>query len=183
MRYGKLPAVVLILALAANCNLALAAGQKEANLYWDELQTSALHEKIAIRLPDGTRVEGNVRAIHPDSLELGVQKTSNARLHSKGRMVIARSSLSSFELYSKRAHDSNTGIKAGASIGAVAGTLVGAAVARHNESRFYAIFVGSMFTGMALGKLIVNRTETQTVLIHIIPESPVSEPATTKETR
>ena len=177
------------MAITANCNLALAAGQKEANLYWDELLRSILHEKIAVNLPDATRVEGNVRVIRPDSLELAVQKTSNPRLHRKGRMVVPRSSLSSFELYSQRAHDSDTDILAsheartGAAIGALAGLALGAAVARRNQGRFYTIFVGSMFTGAVIGGVVATRTEARTVLIHIIPESPASVAATTNEAR
>jgi hypothetical protein len=183
MRYRTLIVSSLILVLTVNGNTAFAAGQKEAKLYWDELLNAILHERIAVNLPDMTRVEGKVLAVHQDSLDIAVQKTSDARLHPKGVMTIPRSSLSSFELHAKRHYDSNSDIRsgeeAGATMGALAGIPLAAAVAGHDEGRGYLAFVGSMITGMALGGLVATRTDTETILIQIIPEPPSSPSAVT----
>src|SRR5712675_511577 len=91
----------LMMALTVNSTLVFATNQKEVKLYWDELPNAILHKKIAVNLPDGTRVEGQVRAVQKDSVGLTVQKTSDAGKHPKGPMVISKSSLSSFELYAR----------------------------------------------------------------------------------
>jgi hypothetical protein len=179
MRRGILIAIGLMLTVTVRCNLASAAGLKEARLYWADLPGAILNERIALDLPDKTRVEGKVRAVQPDSLELKVEKTSNARLHPKKGMTIPRSDLAEFELRTERQHDGDRefGQQIGILLGTFIGALLGFAIGESgHENLGLAVFLGITLGGGALGDLAATRTDTEIILVKIISD-PAANPA------
>lgn len=67
---------------------------RQARLRWSELDSRIANRKVALALPDGTAIEGKVRAVQPDGLRLKISKTSNRQTQPKGEHVIARDAVS-----------------------------------------------------------------------------------------
>ncbi len=68
------------------------AGQE--SLRWSELGPRIEDKKVALVLPDGTQIQGKVRAVESTGLRLDISKTSNKKVQPKGRYSIPRSSVS-----------------------------------------------------------------------------------------
>src|SRR5438132_14127156 len=88
---------------------------------WDELPRMIEGMNIRIALPDTTLIRGQALEVRPDELIVDVRRTSNPRLHPKGRTGIPRSDVSTIELFSRRSPGANPNVGAmGAGLGAVA---------------------------------------------------------------
>ena len=72
-------------------------------LTWAEF-SAKLTPKHTVRmvLPDGTHIEGAVRQVKPDALDIHVTRTSNRQTHPKGDATIPRESLSVVDVRSPR---------------------------------------------------------------------------------
>lgn len=68
------------------------AGQSQ--LRWGELAERVTGRKVALALPDGTRIEGKVRGVETDALRLQVSKTSDRQVIAKGERLVPRQSVS-----------------------------------------------------------------------------------------
>jgi hypothetical protein len=71
-----------------------AAWGGQATLKWAELGPRVTGKKVALVLPDGTRVEGKVRMVEAAGLRIKISKTSDRRAQPKGLQVIPRRSVS-----------------------------------------------------------------------------------------
>jgi hypothetical protein len=88
---------------------------------WDELSRMIPGMNIRMLLPDTTLIRGRALEVRPDVLVVDVRRTSNPRLHAKGRTVIPRSDVSTIELFLKRSPGANPNVGAiGAGLGGVA---------------------------------------------------------------
>jgi hypothetical protein len=67
---------------------------RQLQLKWGELGPRVEDHKIAMVLPDGTHIEGKVRAVQPDGMRLRVTKTSDRKVQPKGDHLIRRESIS-----------------------------------------------------------------------------------------
>jgi hypothetical protein len=65
-------------------------GKTPAAVTWEELAGIVVARKISLRVPDGTRLEGEVLAVRPDAILLDITKTSNRKLHPKGQAEVGR---------------------------------------------------------------------------------------------
>jgi hypothetical protein len=72
----------------------LCQAQPQVELKWSELGARAAGHKVALVLPEGTHVEGKVRAVEPHGLRMRVSKTSDRRVVRKGDQIIPRQSIS-----------------------------------------------------------------------------------------
>ncbi len=63
-------------------------------LKWSELGPHVMDRKVALVLPNGTHIEGKVRAVEGDGLRLRVSKTSDRKTLAKGERLIPRESVS-----------------------------------------------------------------------------------------
>jgi hypothetical protein len=65
-------------------------------------------------------IKGEALEVRPDALVVDVRRTSNPRLHAKGRIEIPRSDVSTIELFSKPSRGAHPNVGAiGAGLGAV----------------------------------------------------------------
>ena len=88
---------------------------------WDELSRTIPGMNIRMILPDTTLIRGQALAVRPDILVVDVRRTSNPRLHPKGRTQIPRSDVSTIELFSRRLPGTSPNVGAiGAGLGGVA---------------------------------------------------------------
>ncbi|MCX6619719.1 MAG: hypothetical protein NTY38_01295 [Acidobacteria bacterium] len=66
---------------------------RQLSLRWSELGERAGGSKVAVVLPDATRIEGRVMQVEPEGLRLKVSKTSDRKTHPKGPSLIPRASI------------------------------------------------------------------------------------------
>jgi hypothetical protein len=57
---------------------------------WEALKPLVVGQKIALALPDGTKIQGMALAIGPDGLRMKVSKMSNRKVMRKGERKIPR---------------------------------------------------------------------------------------------
>jgi len=98
----------------------LSAAPQERRLKWDELSHAISNEGIALTLPDGTSIRGIGRGVLDDELIADVGRTSNSRLHPKGRTRIPRAQVSVIDVYSRPDAGSNRGAAIGVGLGVAA---------------------------------------------------------------
>jgi len=60
---------------------------------WSDVGVLILDQKIRMSLPTGAVVEGKVLAVHPESFDLQVQKTSDSTIQPKGKIAVPRTSV------------------------------------------------------------------------------------------
>jgi hypothetical protein len=87
-------------------------------LDWDELSNVLLEKKISAVLRDGTKVQGEVLAVRPESLVLDVQKSSRKKVHPVGQAAIARELVGDVRLIRERG-------SAGRIVGGILGAIGG----------------------------------------------------------
>ena len=88
---------------------------------WNELYRMIPGMNIRMMLPDTTVIGGRALEVRPDELVVDVRRTSNPRLHAKGRTAIPRSDVSAIELFVRRPPGTQPDAGAvGAALGGVA---------------------------------------------------------------
>jgi hypothetical protein len=121
--------------------------------------------------------------VRPDVLVVDVRRTSNARLHAKGRTEIPRSDVSTIELFLRRSPGANPNAGAiGAGLGAVAVSpwlLYLGETNRISGWAALAILIG----GAAGGAMVANRLHDHPdeVLITVVPQGPAQLPGVLPE--
>ena len=118
-RFG---AVLIGVAMLTVSTQDLLAHQIRQRSTWNELSRAIMGMEIQITLPDATIVRGQALDVRPDELVVDVRRTSNPRLHAKGRTGIPRSDVSAIELFLRRLPTANP------DVGAIGAGLGGAAV-------------------------------------------------------
>ena len=160
-------AATLVLALGLLTATKPALAQDVERRPWSELLIIVGHN-VSLSLPEGY-VEGKALAVTRNALELDVEKTSNADTYPRGRVSIARSSVSVIKL--KRS-DNRAPRVASQTIGqaAVIGGLFGLG-SRHGvrgSLRQAGVQIGAAAAGVAIGRRLDNR-DVET-LIRVVPE-------------
>ena len=119
-------------------------------------------------LPDTTVIRGKALEVRPDELVVDVQRTSNARLHAKGRTAIPRLDVSTIKLFFRRPPEPHLDATA---IGAAAGgTAVSPLIFYLGETgkgsawAHLAIFIGGMVGGAMIAKLI-HHTSSDLIIV------------------
>ena len=72
---------------------AVAAESRPLSVKWNELEAAAGESKVALILPDTTRIEGRVLRVEPEGLRLRITKTSDRKAHPKGETLIEKRSV------------------------------------------------------------------------------------------
>ncbi len=81
-------------AVLLSAGIAFAGNPAVLDLKWGELQPRVAGKKVALVLPDGTRIEGKARQVETDGLRMKVSKTSDKKVQPKGVHLIPRQSVS-----------------------------------------------------------------------------------------
>jgi len=118
----RFSAVLIGFAMLTGSTQDLLAHQIRQRSTWNELSRMIPGMNIRMSLPDGTTIRGQALEVRPDELVVDVRRTSNPRLHGKGRTSVPRPDVSAIELFLKRL----PGAKPNA--GAIGAGLGGAAV-------------------------------------------------------
>jgi hypothetical protein len=109
---------VVTLTISTQDLLALQIRQRST---WNELSRMISGRPIRMILPDGAAIRGHVLDVRPDELIVDVRRTSNRRLHPKGRTGIPRSDVFAIELFLRRPPGARPDVGAiGAGIGGAA---------------------------------------------------------------
>ena len=117
----RFTAVLISCAMLTVLTQDLLAYQIRQGRTWNELSHLIPGLNIRMSLPDGTTIRGQALEVRPDELVVDVRRTSNARLHGKGRTSIPRSDVSAIELFLKRLPGAHPNVGAiGAGLGAAA---------------------------------------------------------------
>jgi hypothetical protein len=124
---NRLLSLVVVLCLAVSPLHAA----KETRVSWQELASRIQGKTVALVLPDGVHVQGQVADVRSDALKLNVSKTSDKHLHPKGEVTLPRASVRNLT-YWKRGY---VWTVVGTAIGLGAGLAGGSAVNTyaHNE--------------------------------------------------
>jgi hypothetical protein len=167
----RLIAVLVTTGLLTASTQSLLARPTQIRSTWDELSRMIPGVNIRMILPDTTLIRGQALDVRPDELVVDVRRTSNPRLHPKGRTGIPRSDVSTIELFLQ--HSSRTNPDAGgigAALGVVALSPLLFYLGETNKASGWAalaIAVG----GAAGGAIIANRLHpgSNDVLIIVVP--------------
>ena len=133
---------------------------------------------IRMILPDTTLIRGLALDVRPDALVIDVRRTSNPRLHAKGRTDIPRSDVSTIELFLRRSRSSpGTGPEAGAigaGLGAAAVSPLLFYLGETNKASGWvglAILIAGAVGGAMVANRIANRhtSNPNDVLITVVP--------------
>ena len=114
----------LIINLLAVPGIASAAGADEIQVPWSEIAALVEYQKVALVLPDGAMIEGQVLAVEADALVLDIKKSSEPRSHPARRTSVPRSSISVLQLKQVKGNRRWLGAAIGAAAGGVAGWLL-----------------------------------------------------------
>ena len=158
---------------------ALAAGQQVVQLHWEEISPLIEGQEIAVVLPDGTYIQGKALAVQEDALELDIKKTSDGKLHPKGKTTIPRAAVSVIELRQMRKFP--IGAIAGGVAGYLGGALLGIGIAQitlnDGEDIGVPLLVGmaSAIAGAIVGGRVGHNFDRRNTLIKIIPD-PAANP-------
>ena len=170
MKRGLFAAFLLSVLLASFPHLSLAKAN-EIELRWNELSGVAVGKDVALRLTDGTQVQGELLVVRPDALSIDVAKTSNKQAYPKGQREIPQASVATLEL--RRLKTSRwrvVGTTAGVIGGIFAGAGVGVAICQR-DCGGGAVW-GGIGTGVAvsiLGNRLGHEGDMQTTIVKIIP--------------
>ena len=117
----RFTAVLISCAMLTVFTQDLLANQIRQRGTWNELSRMIPGMNIRMSLPDGTTIRGQALEVRPDELVVDVRRTSNARLHGKGRTSIPRSDVSAIEIFLKRLPGARPNVGAiGAGLGVAA---------------------------------------------------------------
>jgi hypothetical protein len=94
-------------------------------LQWRDLDRLTKGRRIALQLPSGIKLQGDVVSINTDELVLDVCKTSNKQAYPKGRAIVPRPEVTRLNIIRTR----HTWRVVGTAIGAGIGTAVAVPVA------------------------------------------------------
>src|ERR1700687_6387137 len=95
----RLVAVLITMVLLTVSAQSLLARPVQGRSTWVELSRMIPGMNIRMILPDTTLIRGQALEVRPDALVVDVRRTSNPRLHTKGRTQIPRSDVSTIELF------------------------------------------------------------------------------------
>jgi hypothetical protein len=115
-------AVLISFVMLTVSTQSLLARQIRQRSTWNDLSRMIPGMNIRMILPDGTVIRGQALEVRPDELVVDVRRTSNPRLHAKGRTAIPRSDVSAIELFLRRPPGASP------DVGAIGAGLGGAAV-------------------------------------------------------
>jgi len=154
-------AMLMAVMLAAQSMAMAESGAVE--LKWSELSFHIQGRDIALTLPDGTSLGGEVEAVRDGELVLNVKSTSSPKTHAKGNAVISRDSVSTLAL---KEAGGKWGRKVGVSLGSITGLTLGGYVAATNANSaaaglttFLLITGAGTLTGYFLGKSADRRVK------------------------
>ena len=170
----------------------IAVAQTAVELPWSEIAPLIVDQEIAVVLPDTTYIQGKALAVREDALELDVKKTSDRRLHPKGRTTIPRAAAAVIELREMRQFPIGAigggvaGYWGGAALGLGIGLIVMNDKDRSGEDYGGALLVGmaSAIAGAVVGGRLGHNLDRRNILIKIIPdppETPLDPPPTGSE--
>ncbi|MCY3759556.1 MAG: hypothetical protein OXG96_17715 [Acidobacteria bacterium] len=94
--------------------------EQHLQVRWSELKELIGGKKVALQLSDGARVEGRIRKVTAASLVFKAKKSSEPADYPKGKIEIARETVSGIEVRGLRG---NRGQQVGLTIATFAGTL------------------------------------------------------------
>jgi hypothetical protein len=144
MQFNLLLSFSLLLLLAP----AGSAADNTTRIPWGDLSSMVAPGHVfRIVLPDGVRVEGRPLELQPESLVLDVTRTSNKKLHPKGRMAVPRDSLRVVEVRSPRSKGRWIGTLAGAAPGIA---ILAAGATMEEDARIYILLAGAGATAAGL---------------------------------
>ncbi len=127
-----------LIAAALLSNIAALAAIREVESSWANLTALIVSKRIALVLPNGASVEGEVVEVRPDALAMTIARTSDAHANPKGAASIPRASVTKLQLLEMRP----TGRIVGTVVGAAAGLGVAIGIA----------FIGGLFNKDATAK-------------------------------
>jgi hypothetical protein len=138
---------------------------------WDELSRMIPGMNIRMMLPDTTLIRGRAREVRADALVVDVRRTSDPRLHPKGRTEIPRSDVSTIELFLRRSPVAYPDAGAiGAGLGGVAVSPLLLYLGETNKISGLAA-LAILIGGAAAGALVANRIHDTAgrVVITVVP--------------
>ncbi len=124
---------IVLAAFAAPLWSADKASDRTYRLQWRDLDSMIRGHRIALTLPSGIKLQGDVTSVQSDELVLDVRKTSNKHAYPKGRAVVPRPEVAALRLFRK--NKGHTWRIVGTAIGAGAGIAIAAPFSAyaHNE--------------------------------------------------
>jgi hypothetical protein len=148
----------------------------ERDRKWDELAVTITNQTISLVLPDKTKLRGIAREVRSDVLVLDVRRSSNTRLHAKGRTEIPRASVSTIDMYLRRQPGGGRGAAIGAGVGAAAMSPLAFYIGESNSAPDWVAGV-AIVAGIVVGAIIGHRFDRDQddpshVRITVVPQTP-----------
>ena len=149
--------------LAFDSSLAARAAEETLTVKWRQipLALSGRMARVALR---GVTVEGHLVAASPESMEMLIEKTSDAKRYAKGQTSLPRSDVTAIHAIRTRIRGRVTGTLLGYFGGGYAG--VAAAADKTRESNWLLLAP----VGAVIGYYVGKRTDINKIRIEILPD-------------
>ena len=153
-----------------------AAAQNEVERSWSEIP-SIVGSEISLALPDLTYVQGKALAIRADGLDMDVKKTSDSKLHPKGKTTIPRALISVIELRTKRRGRFPLAARVVGTAGSLGGLILGGVLGnKSGDGNSILIGMAAGTVAGAVGGVLLGRQidmDSETTFIRILSEPTV----------
>jgi hypothetical protein len=147
-----------LIAAAVLWNIAAVAATREVECSWANLSALIVNKRIALVLPDGASVEGEVVEVRPDALAITIVRTSDAHANPKGAASIPRASVTTLQLLEMRPTGRIVGTVVGTAVGigaAIGIALIGGLFSKETTAKtagIVAVIVGVPVVGFFIGR-------------------------------
>lgn len=137
---------------------AFGGSHDERQIGWNDLQL-IVGRNVRIVMPDGTRIEGKAIAVEPDALTLDVNKTTNTTAFAKGKRLVPRAALQTFDI----SHPTHRWRIGGAALGGLLGMIGAGPLESKSSGGYWAAASAVSIAGYFLGRQGDQRVTTYVI--------------------
>jgi hypothetical protein len=154
--------ILWLLALGFNLSFAARAAEQVVSVKWSQIPV-ALSGRTARVVLQGVTVEGQPIGATPESMEMLIEKTSDAKRYAKGQTSLPRTDVTAIYAIRTRIR----GRVWGTSAGFLGGSYGGAALAAIKSSEWPLLLIP---VGSVIGYYVGKRTDITKIRIEILPD-------------
>jgi len=154
--------ILWLLPLALDSSFAARAAEQVVSVKWSQIPL-ALSGRTAKVTLQGVTVEGHPIAASPESLEMLIEKTSDAKRYAKGQTSLPRTDVTAIYAIRTRIR----GRVWGTSVGFAGGSYAGAVLAAIKSSEWPALLIP---VGTVIGYYVGKRSDITKIRIEILPD-------------
>jgi hypothetical protein len=156
--------ILWVLLLACDSSFAARAAEQVVSVRWSQIPVALSGQTATVAL-QGATVEGHLIAVSPESMEMLIEKTSDAKRYAKGQTSLPRTDVTTIHAIRKRIRGRVWGTLAGFFGGGYAGAAL--AANKSMESAWPALLIP---VGSVIGYYVGKRADIKRIRIEVLPD-------------